>query len=169
MTTNEREKMETTENDYYTRYDKPVYDAKADLQDALDRANAHIKRLQNPDITHENSLTTMRNEISAQESSLSYLRPQINKALTQRQDLTTYLTENYDDMGDHAVDIAEIFDISLTKEATFNVVMNVRVTVEVPLGDVDTVEDFISDNLSVESMDSDVQVEDYSVYTCEEE
>jgi len=155
--------METTENDYY----KPAYtyNANADLQDALDRANVHIKRLQE----ETNLATDLRENLERVEGALTYSRASVNTLVSNRQELTEYLTENYDDMAEHAVSIAEIFDISLTKLAVFNVTMNVRVNVEVPLGDVDTVEDFITENLSVESSDSDVQVEDYSIESCEED
>lgn len=151
-----------------TKEEKMEYDKNADLQDALDRANAHIKRLQFPDITHENEITSLKNEINALESSASYQRPQLNKAFTCREELIEYLTENYEDMGDHASNIAEIFGITLTRQATFNVVMNAQVTINVPLSDVDTVEDFIIENLTVQSSTSDIEIEDYNVETVEE-
>jgi len=157
-----------TEPNQPTKEEKMEYDKNADLQDALDRANAHIKRLQFPDITHENEITSLKNEINALESSASYQRPQLNKALTCREELIEYLTENYDDMGDHASNIAEIFGITLTRQATFNVVMNAQVTINVPLSDVDTVEDFIIENLTVQSSTSDIEIEDYNVETVEE-
>jgi len=136
------EKMETIENPNY----RPAYNQNADLQDSLDRANRHIKQLQE----ETNLATDLRENLERVEGALTYSRASVNTLVSNRQELTEYLTENYDDMDEHAVNIAEIFDISLTKLAVFNVTMNVRVNVEVPLG-------------------SDVQVEDYSVYTCEEE
>lgn len=158
--TNEGNKMETTENDYYNKYDQ-----NRDLQDSLDRANIHIKRLQE----ETNLATDLRENLERAESALTYSRVSVNTLTSNRQELEEYLKDNFDDMEDHAGNIAEIFGISLTKLAVFNVTMNVRVNVEVPLGDVDTVEDFISENLSVESSDSDVQVEDYSIESCEED
>ena len=58
--------------------------------------------------------------------------------------LREYLVENFDDLGEHAEPIAEIFSIDLTKEVEVSVRVTYSLTVTVPLN---WTEDEISNSL----------------------
>lgn len=77
--------------------------------------------------------------------------------------LREYLVENFDDLGEHAEPIAEIFSIDLTKSVEVEVKMTYSLTVTVPLG---WTEDEISENLrypeGFESDDNDMCIESES-------
>ena len=98
----------------------------------------------------------------------------VNKNLTNKQNewykkesqLRTLLEEVYADSSEQETlaQIAEIFDIPLTKEIEYTAWVRVDMTIEVELGgDVDAVEDFITQNLTVDSYDSMIQVNNYEV------
>ena len=74
-----------------------------------------------------------------------------------------YIVENFDDLGEHAEPIAEIFSIDLTKEVEVSVRVTYSLTVTVPLG---WTEDEISENLrypeGFESDDNDMCIESES-------
>jgi len=59
------------------------------------------------------------------------------------ENLREYLVENYEDLGNHADSIAEIFDISLTKSAT--VTLTVSITAELSNLPMNFTEDSVSD------------------------
>ena len=87
--------------------------------------------------------------------------------------LRTFLEENYADSSDQEslAEIAEIFDVPLTKEIEVTVWVRVDATVEVELsgGDsFDAVEDFISSNLTVDSYASEMSVNNFEIERCEE-
>jgi len=85
--------------------------------------------------------------------------------------LRTLLEEVYADSEEQETlgQIAEIFDVPLTKEIEYTAWVRVDMTVEVELGgDVDAVEDFISSNLTIDSYDSMIQVTNYEVERTEE-
>lgn len=101
------------------------------------------------------------------------------KALTEKQNawfkkesqLRTLLEETYADSSDQEVlaQIAEIFDIPLTKEVEYTAWVRVDMTVEVDItGDMDSVEDFIAQNLTVDSYDGAINVSNYEVDRVEE-
>jgi hypothetical protein len=103
----------------------------------------------------------------------------VNKNLTNKQNewyskesqLRTLLEEVYADYEDQETlaRIAEIFDIPLTKEVEYTAWVRVDVTVEVELGgDVDAIEDFIAQNLTVDSYDSLMSVNNHDVERVEE-
>ena len=77
--------------------------------------------------------------------------------------LREYIVENFDDLGEHAEPIAEIFSIDLTKSVEVEVKMTYSLTVTVPLG---WTEDEISENLrypeGFESDDNDMCIESES-------
>lgn len=75
--------------------------------------------------------------------------------------LKDYLVENYDELELHADEIATIMDVPLSREVTYDVVINARVTVTVALGE--DGEDIINDNLYVDANYGDLVVDDYSV------
>ena len=71
-----------------------------------------------------------------------------------------YIVDNFDDLGEHAEPIAEIFSIELTKEVEVSVRVSYSLTVTVPLN---WTEDEISNNLrypeGFESDDNDMVIE----------
>jgi hypothetical protein len=77
--------------------------------------------------------------------------------------LREYLVENFDDLGEHAEPIAEIFSIDLTKEVEVSVRVTYSLTVTVPMN---WTEDDISNNLrypeGFESDDNDMCIESES-------
>jgi hypothetical protein len=103
----------------------------------------------------------------------------VNKNLTTKQNewfkkesqLRTLLEEVYADSDDQEslASVAEIFDVPLTKEVEYTAWVRVDVTVEVELGgDMDAIEDFISSNLTVDSYDSLMSVNNHDVERVEE-
>jgi len=85
--------------------------------------------------------------------------------------LRTLLEEVYADSEDQESlsQIAEIFDVPLTKEIEYTAWVRVDMTIEVELGgDTDAIEDFISSNLTVDSYDSAIQVTNHEVERTEE-
>jgi hypothetical protein len=103
----------------------------------------------------------------------------VNKNLTNKQNewfkkesqLRTLLEEVYADSDDQEslASVAEIFDVPLTKEVEYTAWVRVDVTVEVELGgDMDAIEDFIASNLTVDSYDALMQVNNHEVDRVEE-
>jgi hypothetical protein len=85
--------------------------------------------------------------------------------------LRTFLEENYADSSDQEslAEIAEMFDVPLTKEIEITVWVRVDATVEVDLtGDFDGVEDFVSSNLTVDSYASEMCVNNFEIDRVEE-
>jgi hypothetical protein len=85
--------------------------------------------------------------------------------------LRTLLEENYADSTDQETlaEVAEIFDVPLTKEIEVTVWVRVDATVEVDLtGDFDGVEDFVSSNLTVDSYASEMSVNNFEIDRVEE-
>ena len=72
-----------------------------------------------------------------------------------------YLLENYEDLGNHADEIASLLDIELTREVEYTVTMTATVTVTVAPGD--DAESLISDNLYIDSNNGNISVDDYEV------
>ena len=77
--------------------------------------------------------------------------------------LREYIVDNFDDLGEHAEPIAEIFSIDLTKSVEVEVKVTYSLTVTVPIG---WTEDEISENLrypeGFESYDNDMCIESES-------
>jgi hypothetical protein len=101
------------------------------------------------------------------------------KSLTEKQNewyrkesqLRTLLEETFADSEDQETltAIAEIFDVPLTKEVEYTAWVRVDLTVEVELGgDMDSIEDFISSNLTIDSYDALIQVTNHDVDRVEE-
>ena len=102
-----------------------------------------------------------------------------NKNLTQKQNewyrkesqLRTLLEEVFADSSDQEVleQIADIFDVSLTKEVEVTAWVRVSATIEVDIreGDYD-LEDLIRNNLTIDSFGSEISVNDYDVERVEE-
>jgi hypothetical protein len=102
---------------------------------------------------------------------LKNLTEKQNQWYKKESQLRTLLEEVYADSEDQESlgQVAEIFDVPLTKEVEFTAWVRVDVTVEVELGgDTDSIEDFISQNLTVDSYDSLMQVNNHEVDRVEE-
>jgi len=103
----------------------------------------------------------------------------VNKNLTQKQNewfkkesqLRTLLEEVIADSSDAEVleQIADIFDVALTKEIEVTAWVRVDMTIEVDIreGDYD-IEDMVRNNLTIDSFGSEISVNDYDVDRVEE-
>ena len=102
------------------------------------------------------------------------LHKSVNGYYTKEQWLRTYLTDNFDDLEHHAQAIADIFGIALTKEITYSVVINATISAEVPIVRLnsqrylDSMEDFITGNLTVDSYNSEISVDNFEVESVKE-
>jgi hypothetical protein len=93
---------------------------------------------------------------------LDSFRSIANNQTAQIEAVKQYLIENYDDLELHADEIASLLDLELTREVEYTVSMTATVTVTVGVGQSDP-DDLISDNLYIESNDSNVTVDSYDV------
>jgi len=96
-----------------------------------------------------------------------------NEWFKKESELRTFIHDNFEnsDDQDSLTAIAEMFDIPLTKEIEVTIWVRVDATVEVELtgGDsFDAVEQFVSDNLTVDSYGSEMSVNNFEVERCEE-
>jgi len=103
----------------------------------------------------------------------------VNKNLTNKQSewykkesqLRTLLEEVYADSSDQETlaQIAEIFDVPLTKEIEVTAWVRVDMTIEVDMADGDyDIESLVSDNLTIDSYGSEISVNNYEVDRVEE-
>ena len=103
----------------------------------------------------------------------------VNKNLTQKQNewfkkesqLRTLLEEVYADSQDQEAlsQIADIFDVPLTKEIEVTAWVRVDMTIEVDMADGDyDLEDMVRNNLTIDSFGSEISVNDYDVDRVEE-
>jgi hypothetical protein len=103
---------------------------------------------------------------------LKNLTTKQNEWFKKESQLRTLLEEVYADSDDQEslTNIAEIFDVPLTKEVEYTAWVRVDMTVEVELGgDLgDAIEDFISSNLTIDSYDSLIQVTNHDIERVEE-
>ena len=74
----------------------------------------------------------------------------------------SYLTENYEELEDHADEIARLLNIDLTQYITFEMNVTITGTLSLPIGkSFDDVSEYDFDiDLSVN--DRDIEIEDYS-------
>ncbi len=94
-----------------------------------------------------------------------------NEWFKKESELRTLLEEVYAESQEQETlsAIAEIFDVPLTKEVEYTAWVRVDLTVEVELGgDLDAIQDFIAQNLTVDSYDSLIQVNNHEVDRIEE-
>jgi hypothetical protein len=94
-----------------------------------------------------------------------------NEWFRKESQLRTLLEEVYVDSSEQEVlsQIADIFDVPLTKEIEVTAWVRVDMTIEVELGqDVDSLDDFISSNLTVDSYGSEIQVNNHEIERVEE-
>lgn len=115
------------------------------------------------------SVSELRGQITSLEYVSKNLNASVNNYYAKEQRLRSYLVDNAEDMEHHASEIAEIFGIPLTKEIEYTAWVRVDVTVEVELGgDLDAIEDYIAQNLTVDSYDSMISVNNHEVDRIEE-
>ena len=94
-----------------------------------------------------------------------------NAWYTKESQLRTLLEESYADSSDQETlaQIAEIFDVPLTKEIEVTAWVRVDLTVEVDMADGDyDIDSFVSDNLSIDSYGSEVNVTNWEIDRVEE-
>jgi len=96
-----------------------------------------------------------------------------NEWFKKESQLRTFIHDNFENSEDQEslTEIAEMFDIPLTKEIEVTVWVRVDAVVEVELsgGDsFDAVEQFINDNLTVDSYGSEMSINNFEVERCEE-
>ena len=104
----------------------------------------------------------------------------VNKNLTNKQnewfkkesELRTFIHDNFENSDDQEslTAIAEMFDIPMTKEMEVTVWVRVDATVEVELGgdSFDAVEQFVMDNLTVDSYASEMSINNFDIDRVEE-
>ena len=95
----------------------------------------------------------------------------MNEYYRKESQLRTLLEEVYADSDeqDTLSQIAQIFDVPLTKEIEVTAYIQVQMTVEVDMADGDyDIESFVRDNLTIDSYDSAVSVNNYDVERVEE-
>jgi hypothetical protein len=104
---------------------------------------------------------------------LKNLTTKQNEWFKKESQLRTFIHDNFENSEDQEslTEIAEMFDIPLTKEIEVTVYVRVDATVEVELsgGDsFDAVEQFINDNLTVDSYGSEMSVNNFEITSVEE-
>jgi len=108
-----------------------------------------------PLVLEAHEVTSLKNNDTLRTQRIVKLSGQIS-------DVQEYLTENYDDLDDHAVAIAKLLGIELSTELEVVFDVSITATLTVPVGktiyDLSTF-DF---DVSLSSNDSDYDVEDYN-------
>ena len=104
---------------------------------------------------------------------LKNLTTKQNEWYRKESQLRTFIHDNFENSEDQEslTEIAEMFDIPLTKEIEVTVWVRVDATVEVELGDgagFDAVEEFIAQNLTIDSYGSELSVNNWDIDRCEE-
>jgi hypothetical protein len=104
---------------------------------------------------------------------LKNLTSKQNEWYKKESQLRTFIHDNFENSEDQEslTEIAEMFDIPLTKEIEVTVYVRVDAVVEVELsgGDsFDAVEQFINDNLTVDSYGSEMSVNNFEITSVEE-
>jgi hypothetical protein len=110
------------------------------LTEQRDNLASQVERLQNANTTY------------SKDASLQYGK--INR-------VKEYLTENYDELQEHADEIAQILDIELTRDVTYSVQMTATITVSVPVNE--DGEEILRDNLYIDANHGDIVIDDYEV------
>ena len=99
------------------------------------------------------------------------LNEKMNEYYRKESQLRTLLEEVYADSDEQNTlsQIAQIFDVPLTKEIEVTAYVQVQMTVEVDMADGDyDIESFVRDNLTIDTWDSAVSVNNYDVERVEE-
>lgn len=110
--------------------------------------------------------TLEAHEVTSLYNNKEVLSSRNTKLETRIENVREYLIENYDELGDHADEIARLLDIELTNEVTVDVNVTFSVTMTLPVGiEADSVEahDFSFD---ISSENSDYEIQDYDTFVC---
>lgn len=114
-------------------------------------------------INYPEVIESLENRIKSLEYANENLNTSVNNYYAKEQRLRSYLSDNAEDMEHHAQEIAQIFDIPLTREVEFEATITVRGTVELEIfGGID-LDEYITDVLTVDSYNGDVSIFDYTV------
>jgi len=111
-----------------------------------------------PEVLEAHQVTSLKNNETLRTQRIVKLNGQIDN-------VREYLLENYDELDNHADEIARLLDIELTNEVTVDVNVTFSVTMTLPMGtDANDVEghDFSFD---VISENSDYEITDYDTCT----
>lgn len=110
-----------------------------------------------PEVLEAHQVTSLKNNEELRKQRIIKTNGQIDN-------VRDYLIENYDELGDHADEIARLLDIELTNEVTVDVNVTFSVTMTLPMGtDANDVEghDFSFDLISE---NSDYEIQDFDTY-----
>ena len=101
-------------------------------------------------------------EVSSTYRQISVLRDANDRHDNALAKVKSYLTENYEELEDHADEIARLLNIDLTQYITFEMNVTITGTLSLPIGkSFDDVSEYDFDiDLSVN--DRDIEIEDYS-------
>ena len=116
--------------------------------------------------------TYTENDIRSMVWNNKRLNEKMNEQYRKESQLRTLLEEVYADSSEQETlgQIAEIFDVPLTKEITVTAWVRVEATVEVDMADGDyDVESFVTENIYVDSNDSAINIQGYDVERVEED
>ena len=119
----------------------------------------------------ETSTTYSENDIRSAIYNNKRYAEKMSEYYRKESQLRTLLEEVYADSNeqDTLSQIAEIFDVPLTKEISVTAYVQVQMTVEVDMADGDyDIESFVIDNLTIEAYDSAVSVNNYDIERVEE-
>jgi hypothetical protein len=114
-------------------------------------------------INYPEVIASLENRIKSLEYANGNLNTSVNNYYTKEQRLRSYLSDNAEDMEHHAQEIAQIFDIPLTREVEFEATITVRGTVELEIFGGIELDEYITDVLTVDSYNGDVSIFDYTV------
>ena len=119
----------------------------------------------------DETTTYTENDIRSAIYNNKRLNEKMNEYYRKESQLRTLLEEVYADSNeqDTLSQIAEIFDVPLTKEISVTAYVQVQMTVEVDMADGNyDIESFVIDNLTIEAYDSAVSVNNYDIERVEE-
>ena len=114
-------------------------------------------------INYPEVIASLENRIKSLEYANENLNTSVNNYYAKEQRLRSYLSDNAEDMEHHAQEIAQIFDIPLTREVEFEATITVRGTVELEIFGGIELDEYITDVLTVDSYNGDVSIFDYTV------
>lgn len=119
----------------------------------------------------ETSTTYSENDVRSAIYNNKRYAEKMNEYYRKESQLRTLLEEVYADSDeqDTLSQIAQIFDVPLTKEIEVTAYVRVALTIEVDMADGDyDIDSLVSDNLTVDSYGGEISVNDYAVERVEE-
>ena len=125
----------------------------------------------------QNKVTMLETQVAYNKAAVDDYRSRLMNRITQIGQVEEYLRDNWDDLGDHAQEIADLLDISVTITKTFT--FDLRVTVEIEAEspafdwsnfDGSEIEFDVSSSVSYSTTGiEDATVEDVEITSCEED